>query len=127
MLQHDNGDRYGFEEVLSWYAKRGMFIYVNVCIFSRVLLDMLLTGFDLFARLLLSFFVCLVVCLGHHAFWLLAMKIRSRLALLEGTETFSVPTNSIMLHMPRLENANCIPNHPYMVSAVTCSPQESAD
>ena len=68
MLQHDNGDRYGFEEVLSWYAKRGMFIYVNVCIFSRVLLAMLLTGFALFVRLLLSLFVCLVVCFGHHPF-----------------------------------------------------------
>ena len=56
MLEHDNGDRYRFEKVLSWYTKRGMFIYVNVCIFSRVLLDMLLTGFDLFARLLLFFF-----------------------------------------------------------------------
>ena len=29
--------------------------------------------------------------------------------------------------MPRLENANCIPNHPYMVSAASCSPQESDD
>ena len=127
LLQHDNGDRYRFEKVLSWYTERGMCISVNVCLFSRMLLDMLLTGFDLFARLLLSLFVCLVVCLGHHPFWLLAVKIGTRLALLESTAAFAVPANSVMLQLPRLKNADCVPNHPYMVSAATCSPQESAD
>ena len=94
---------------------------------SRVLLAMLLTGFALFVRLLLSLFVCLVVCFGHHPFWLLAVKIGTKLALLESAAAFAVPANSVMLQLPRLKNADYVANHPYIMSAATCSPQECAD